>query len=306
MFTTLLAVVIALGAGHAAPRLAAALRDHAWFARWLDAFDRRFPDGDGVWRGRWGISLALLPPLLAVGLVQVALDGRLYGLPALLFGVAALFYAWGPRDLDQDVDDVVEAPDVASRREAAEALWPASAGVHDPGDARSLVGVVFRSALRRWFAVLFWFLLLGPFGAVGYRLLAVAAEGPPSLRLPPETATGGRWLLAVLDWAPAQLMALSLALVGNFDEVVTAWRAAGGAGFTADTHFLAAAGRASVRSELADAAEDVVDEGIPPSSAVVLALGPLPELRDAMSLVWRILLVWLAVLAFFVVAGWVG
>ena len=30
------------------------------------------------------------------------------------------------------------------------------------------------------------------------------------------------------------------------------------------------------------------------------------ELRDAMSLVWRSLLVWLAVLALFVIAGWVS
>ena len=32
-------------------------------------------------------------------------------------------------------------------------------------------------------------------------------------------------------------------------------------------------------------------------------MGELPELRDAMSLVWRILLLWLAVMALFVVAG---
>jgi AmpE protein len=32
----------------------------------------------------------------------------------------------------------------------------------------------------------------------------------------------------------------------------------------------------------------------------------LPELRDAMSLVWRSLLVWLAVLALFVIAGFVA
>jgi len=32
----------------------------------------------------------------------------------------------------------------------------------------------------------------------------------------------------------------------------------------------------------------------------------LPELRDAMSLVWRILLLWLAALALFVIAGWVS
>ena len=40
--------------------------------------------------------------------------------------------------------------------------------------------------------------------------------------------------------------------------------------------------------------------------ALVRQLGELPELRDAMSLVWRILLLWLAVLALFVIAGFVS
>ena len=35
-------------------------------------------------------------------------------------------------------------------------------------------------------------------------------------------------------------------------------------------------------------------------------MSELPELRDAMSLVWRILLLWLTVLALFVIAGWVS
>jgi AmpE protein len=52
---------------------------------------------------------------------------------------------------------------------------------------------------------------------------------------------------------------LSLALVGNFDSVFSAWKEAGGAGWTGDTRFLAAAARASVRSELADEALDDVD-----------------------------------------------
>jgi AmpE protein len=51
---------------------------------------------------------------------------------------------------------------------------------------------------------------------------------------------------------------------------------------------------------------DYADEGIAAPDALVTTLGELPELRDAMSLVWRIPLLWLAVLAVFVVAGWVG
>ena len=100
-------------------------------------------------------------------------------------------------------------------------------------------------------------------------------------------------------------MTLSLALVGNFDTVLEAWKEAGGSSMRADIDFLGAAGRASVRSELADEAQDFVEDDGLPAGGVLRALGPLPELRDAMSLVWRILLAWLAVLALFVVAGWV-
>jgi AmpE protein len=309
MFVTLLAVVVALALGHVAQPLAVAVRQFGWYRSWLGWLDTRFPD-DGFWRGRWGLALALAPPLLLVGLFQLALAGSVYGLPTLVFGVVMLFYAWGPRDLDQDVDAIVEAPDAPRRRAAAARLWsprlrpdPAAAW---PVDGAAAIGAVFRSALRRWFGVLFWFLLLGPVGALLYRLAAISAEGEEAAQLPPDTAWGAGRLLALLDWPVAQLATLSLALVGNFDVVAGAWKANGGAGFDPDGDFLAAAGRASVRSELADEAEDYVESGILPPGAVVRELGPVPELRDAMSLVWRILLVWLAVLALFVVAGWVG
>ncbi len=35
-------------------------------------------------------------------------------------------------------------------------------------------------------------------------------------------------------------------------------------------------------------------------------MGEMPELRDAMSLAWRVLLLWLAVIALLVLAGWVA
>jgi AmpE protein len=307
MFTTLLAVVVALVLGHLAPALAVAVRDYGWYARWLRWLETKFPE-DGFWRGRYGIVLALLPPLFLVALFQLALAKAAYGLPALLFGIAVLFYCWGPRDLDQDVDAIVDAEDAGERRAAAERLWP------QPPQARGVDGpaaveAVFGNALRRWFGVLFWFLLLGAFGALLYRLTAVsaaAASDPSAAPLPRDTAAGAGTLLAWLEWPVAQLMTLSLALVGNFDGVAAAWKANGGASFALDHGYLAAAARASVRSELADEAEEYTESGVPASSALLVELGPLPELRDAMSLVWRILLLWLAVLALFVIAGWVS
>jgi AmpE protein len=296
MSLTLIAVVIALVLGHVAPSLASGVRDFSWYRRWLQWLSARFPSG--FWRSRHGILLALLPLLVVAGLFQSALTKPLFGLPGLLFAIAVLFYCWGPRDLDLDVEAIVSAPDRSARAEAAARLN------HATLEAPSLVEAVFGSALRRWFGVLFWFSLLGPVGALAYRLSALAVDADPA-ELPSETLSGARTWLAFLDWPVAQLMALALALVGDFDTVVGAWKDNGGASLELDNRFLSAAARASVRTELADEAMDYADHGVV-APGVLSAMGELPELRDAMSLIWRVLLLWLAVLALFVVAGWVG
>lgn len=312
MSMTLLAVVVALVLGHVAPALVAGARRFGWYGDWLQWLDRSLAEG-GLWRGRYGILLALIPPLLLVALLQWSIDARLMGVLSLLFGIIVLVYSWGPRDLDIDVEAIIDAHEPAARREAiaklqSSAALPAADGIElrapwsagsRQGDA-PLVEAVFVGAMRRWFGVLWWFLLLGPFGALLYRLTALAAESGFSSRLPAQTHAGARDLHALLDWPVAQLMTLSMALVGNFDAVFNAWRSAGGNAWRLDLAFLGAAASASVNSELAEEAQEYAEEGL------VQALPELPELRDAMSLVWRILLLWLALLALFVIAGWVS
>ena len=120
-----------------------------------------------------------------------------------------------------------------------------------------------------------------------------------------ETHAGARWLQSLLDWPVSQLMTLAMALVGNFDTVIGAWKEHGGADFRPDADFLGAAGRASVRAEVAEEVRDYVEEGIA-GNELAMQMGEMPELRDAMSLAWRILLLWLAVVALLVLAGWVA
>ena len=298
MSITLVAVVLALVLGHVAPSLVAAFRRHAWYDAWLRWLGEGGRGSAGFWGGRYGIALALAPVLLVVALLQWLLDGPLYGLPGLLFDIAVLVYAWGPRDLDVDVEAIIDAHDAPTRRAAIARLG--LTGEAAALDGPALVEAVFANALRRWFGVLFWFLLLGPVGALLYRLSALAVDGESATGLPEQTRVGARALVTALDWPVAQLMTLAMALVGNFDTVFSTWREAGGTQFRLHTGFLGSAARASVRGELAEEAEEYAEEGM------VQAMRELPELRDAMSLVWRILLLWLAVLAVFVIGGWVG
>jgi AmpE protein len=295
MALTLIAVVLALVLGHVAPGLIG-LRRYGWFVSWLQWLGRLF-GGQSAWQGRFGLLLGVGIPVLVIAVVQLLLRDHFYGLPLFGFALAALIYTWGPRDLDLDVDAVIDARDADARRVAAESLFPEGG---DPViEGPSLVEAVFRCALWRWFGVLFWFLLLGPAGAILYRLVSLSAQGESQRVLPPAQAEAARLFVALLNWPVAHLMTFGLALAANFDGVLAAWRdwhAHGGVRL--DIGFLGAAARASVVCELAEEDAYAIDG---PAQAPALL-----ELRDAMSLVWRVLLLWLAVLAIFVVAGFVN
>lgn len=295
MALTLIAVVLALVLGHVVPGLIV-LRRYGWFVGWLQALGRIF-SGTGAWAGRIGLLVAVGLPVGAVAVAQWLLQGHAFGLPLFAFALAVLLYTWGPRDLDLDVDAVVEARDNDARRAAAAALFPE--GGEPTIEGPSLVEAVFRCALWRWFGILFWALLLGPAGALLYRLVSLAAQGESQKVLSPSQAAAARLFVALLNWPVAHLMTLGLALAANFDGVLAAWRdwhAQGGRAL--DAGFLGAAARASVVCELAEEEAYAIDG---PAQAPALL-----ELRDAMSLVWRVLLLWLAALAGGVVAGFVN
>ncbi|MEP7044222.1 MAG: regulatory signaling modulator protein AmpE [Dokdonella sp.] len=292
MAQTLLAVFLVLASAYALPDLAR-LRDFSWLRLWLARW------GGGAAEGAAAMPL-LLPLILVIvcALVQGALMHVLFGLPAFAFGVAVLFYCWGPRDLDADIEAVLKAPDSDRRHAAAQALRPEPALQELPLASAPLVEAAFLSALSRWFGVLFWFVILGPAGAIGYRVVQLLARHSAFID---ETNAQQRALLdraaLVIDWAPAQLMALTLALVSEFDVVIKTWRdyhSAHGKGYFAlDLGFLGVLARAGIDADVIAGdgyATDVND--------------PLVELADARTVLKRILVTWLAVIALLVLAGW--
>lgn len=291
MSAALIAVVVSLLLGHVFKALPS-LRRYDWFIGWLHWLGRQ--TGGEDWPNKVGLLIAVGLPLLVVGALQFLLDDLWYGLPAFFFALLALLYTWGPRDLNLDVEAVIEARDPEARRAAAVSLFPE--GGEPVVEGPTLVAAVFRCALWRWFGVLFWFLVAGAVGALGYRLISLCAQGEARRSLPAGQRGAARVTLAVLNWPVAQLMTFALALAADFDRVLSAWRDWHAQGVRLDLGFLDAAARASVASELAEEDAYAVDG---PAQAPDLL-----ELRDAMSLVWRILLLWLGLLALFVLAGW--
>jgi AmpE protein len=279
MATILVAILLVAFVSHVLPDLAR-LRDYAWWRAWLRWLG---PPAPGV-----ALAVGIGLPVLACALVQMGLRTSWFGLVGFVFAVVVLFYCWGPRDLERDVEAIDKAPDGSARLAAAQALRRDGNTAELPFAAGDLVAATFEAALVRWFGVLFWFGLLGPCGALLYRLAQLLAAAPAE-----DTGTA-RKFAALLDWLPAHLMALALALASNFDAVFTAWRdyhRAHAQGYAnLDLGFLDAIARASVTADVA--ADGNAD-----------AHSPLVALDDAMVLVRRVLVVWLTLIALIVLGG---
>ncbi|MGH8126066.1 MAG: regulatory signaling modulator protein AmpE [Rhodanobacteraceae bacterium] len=272
------------------PGNVAGLRQFGWYRAWLGVLD--FAEGGGR------VALALVVPVVACALIAHFIQNWIYTLAALAFAVLILFYTFGPRELESDFEAVLKEADPVARVATAENLRSVPEGAPRAFTAPELVEAAVTASLRRRFGVLFWFFLLGPAGALGYRLAWMTATDTQE-RTDPRTRNAARRFALALDWIPAHLMVLAMALVSNFDAVIGTWRAwhaqPGRSPWELDPDFLAAVARAGVNADIAAGDGPTMD-----------TRDPTTELADARRLMLRVLLVWLAVVALIVLAAWVA
>lgn len=272
------------------PGNVARLRQFGWYRAWLGVLD--FAEGGGR------VALALVLPVVVCAIVAHFLDARVLMLAGLVFAILVLFYTFGPRELEADFEAVLQAGDAPAQERAASKLRSTPDGAPRAFTAPELVEAAVTASLRRRFGVLFWFFLLGPAGALAYRLAwvtATTAEG----RLDPRTRYAARRFALVLDWAPAHLMVLAMALVSDFDAVIGTWRrwhgTPGRSMLDFDPEFLVAVARSGVDAD--------IEAG---DGAVADVRDPIVALTDVRRLMLRVLVVWLAVVALIVLAGWMA
>lgn len=286
MALRLLAVLIALVVAWSVPQLAR-WRDDRWFRHWVNRL------GDTSGPGR--VAVVLLVPVVACAILAGILRSLpFFDLGWLAFAVIVLVYALGPREIEADIDAVLRAPDALRRDEAIAALR------HDDAPltwfAPVMVEAAFYGALRRRFGVLFWFFLLGPAGALGYRLAQILGR-EATLALDAATRNAARRVADALDWIPAHLMVFAMALVSDFDAVMGAWKqwhhTSGSPRSRLEPDFLGAVARAGVDADV-EAGDGYVQD----------VSDPIAELEDARRVIRRVLIVWLAVAAVIVLAAW--
>ncbi|MCZ6499419.1 MAG: regulatory signaling modulator protein AmpE [Gammaproteobacteria bacterium] len=277
--------------------------------RWLDAyFDwglARSRDMN-AWLQAFAVIAMILIPVLPILAVAITFRDFLNDLPYLLFAILLLIFSLGPRDLQEDVQGFCDARGKGDEEEtsrSAKALTESNFP-RDPGERELAVeeAVLFQ-AVNRIFAVVFWFMVLGPVGAWMFRVTDLfrrrSSFEAARLREKNDEATVAGdsifWIHGLLIWIPSRLLAIGYAIAGSFDGAFSAWRAyaktkRGKLRYDIKTkELLAAVGQGA----LEEIRGDLSDEDPQVRSA-----------RAAIRLVQRALFVWVFAIAVLTLLGW--
>lgn len=260
---------------------------------------------------------------LAAWLVHAALLSLAW-IAALAFNVVVLYFTLGFRQFSHHYTEIQTALDNGDLATARLRLseWKRT---QDPDfsaaelDSAEIVRQAIEHGLllsqRHVFGVLFWFVLLpGPAGAIAYRLadyLSRAWNRPRADGLPQDRfGAFARRAFAWIDWLPARLTALGFAIVGDFEATIDCWRRVAAAsprplGPDARTLLLSAASGA-LGTRVMSAAEAARYFGDGGADACGLAEPGVPTLRSVVGLVWRALVLWLALLLLLTLVAWLG
>lgn len=188
-------------------------RDAAWLAL-LRRVEGNSRYADSSWLP---LVLLVLAPALALWLLLALIEPVAYGWLALPVHLLVMLFGLGRGDVLGTMGPFRDA----WRRDDSEAAYLAAQrdlGIEAEEGGELLQRVqthLVWEAYQGFFAVIFWYALLGPVPVLFYRLLALLCEHAALAGVREQALQ----LRHALDWLPARCLAATLGLVGHFEAV---------------------------------------------------------------------------------------
>ena len=248
---------------------------------------------DSSWReGPAGVLAVIAPMVLGVGLVNAMLMGVWSGF-GFIFAIIVVLYSLGPRGLARSIQaylDAAEQGDHDSANQYASEVLGRQVDETPEQLTQYMKEAILVQANERLIGVLFWFVLLGPMGAVLFRasvLLKQQYEMDTS-----GFARSSRQLYHILFWIPARLCVLGYALAGSFIDTMSNWDGLSDFWQRESSELLIISGTGALRQEMREENEE--------NALQFLLLG----VTHTLALIKRTLIVLIVILALLTLAGW--
>ncbi len=280
----LIIILIALFLGRMTSRFDH-LRRFNWFQDHVYWLEKRVSNY-GIWNSAIGVLLPLLLPCIILLVVLYALND-IWSLLGTVFSVLILFVCLKREALVDSVYDFIEAHKENDQVELNNAAAKLTTDIsEDDSYENRLLDGLFSQSLVNIFGVIFWFMVLGPLGAFIYKLSQL-------LYLRQHDIHGGftdsvKNLNRILNWPVTQLTVLTFALVGSLSDTLKAWQQHDSLDLASQQELLVDSARAAIQYMKLDdvSIADWLDE--------------------ALGLVNRGLVLWLVVIAFSTIQGWLS
>ena len=229
--------------------------------------------------------LILMPPLLLILFIQLILSGILFNLLSFIFSIAAFIYCLGPACLVTDIEAYLHAREIGDDDEAfhyAGAITERAASSSPDQQTTDVTKAILYVGNERIFSIIFWFVLLGPFGALLYRLTSQLSKHTEH----EELAAFADFIQAIMAYVPSRMLAAGYALTGNFDAAYHAYKDRLHSPDIASNNYeiLVSTGLGAMKNM------EMHDE--------------IASIHAAQALVMRSIMVWIAVLAILTLGGW--
>lgn len=276
------------------------------------------------------ILMVLLPSLFTLG-IHLLLAYYLGWIAVGLFSIVVLYLTLGFRQFSFHVTGIRKALEAGNQTLARQLLaeWR-KIDTRNFGQGSIVQLLIETSVLATHisvFGVIFWYAILaaiglGPTGAVFYRLSEFCYRFVQSQSESPELKNSYAPVLFTqfwswIDWPTSRLTALSFAMVGNFEEVITRWRDLSSdavwPSVKQNENMVIAAAIAGLQGanpvgvidgpSINEVSDFPIDEKAPPR--IEPSLGQ-AEINWVVGLIWRALILWLLVMGLLTIARLMG
>jgi len=293
-----LALILALALEQVRP-LRRNNRLYAAFERYADFLERHF---NGLQASHGAIAwLVAVVPLALLTILIYALLYYVNVLLAMAWGVGVLYVAMGVRRFSHCFTDIAQALREQNLNTARDALAHWRGAPADELNAAEVSRVAIELGLlqahRYVLGPIFWFVIVGPVGPVVYRAADLLAESW-GRQVEPEKrvfALFAERAFFWIDWLPARVTAAFFAIAGNFEDAAYCWRTQASAWNRNAEGVVLASGAGALGIKLGGA---IREDGML-NQRPELGIGDdvdVEDLRSAVGLIWRSLVLWLVLL----------